>query len=88
MALAWLLLVVGMTFGSVATDHGPTAEAAPTLPAGFTRTFYRTQIFSFQLAGLSFIPGQDRMFLTGKCGSMRRLDVRQYAAAITGVPAR
>ena len=86
MALAWLLLVVGMTFGSVATDRGPAAEAAPTLPAGFARTFYGTQMFAFQLAGLSFIPGQDRMFLTGKCGSLRRLDVDGTLLVMPSIP--
>ena len=75
-----------MTFGSVATERGPAAEAAPTLPAGFTRTFYGTQMFAYQLAGLSFIPGQDRMFLTGKCGSLRRLDVDGTLLVMPTIP--
>ena len=86
MVLAWLLLVAGLSVAETATGNDPVADAAPTFPAGFTRAVYNTNLFQYQLAGLTFIPGQDRMFLTGKCGSLRRLDVDGALLVMPSIP--
>ena len=84
--LTWVLVAAALVFAGVVADPGRRAEAAPSLPAGFARAFYGTGLSPYQLSGLAFIPGQDRMFVTGKCGSLRRLDVDGTLLNMPSIP--